>query len=279
MEKIILFFKNLLSISYSESRAFSRLLLVCILALLVIFLTTKFYNPGPIIKQSDIAKLDSLVQLLDPQNAEPVYFSFNPNSISADSLILLGIPQKIAERLINYRAKGGSFKAKNDITKIYGFTNEMYERVYPYIILPDKIPENTNEMTFADINEIGVEWLKDQPGISPLLAGRIVRYRDNLGGFVKTDQLDEVYELEGFSLENLKKNIYIRKGYQPEKLKINHVSKDQLKNHPYISWQLAEDIVRFRELNGSIKSEKLLVGFKSLDKANFENLILYLDFQ
>ncbi len=62
-------------------------------------------------------------------------------------------------------------------------------------------------------------------------------------------------------------------------IRINHDDFDRLKRHPYISDQLAEDIIRYREINSSIESEKVLANFKSIDKRYFKKLILYLDFK
>lgn len=279
LKRIIFYFKRLLSLSYSESRAFSRLLLVCIVAISLIFLAEKFINPDPNFNQSDKAKLDSLVSILETSGSKATLFSFDPNKISSDSLIMLGLPQKVAERVVNFRNRGGSFKIKKDIAKIYGLNDDLYGKLYPFILLPDSLDTGANLTVPGDINKIDWNWLNAQVGIEPDVAGRIIRYRDRLGGFVNINQLGEIPELQGVPLENLKKRIFIRKDYQPKKIKINLATREQLMAHPYISRQLAEDIVRFKELNGSIKSEKLLAGFKSLDKDNYENLILYLDFQ
>jgi DNA uptake protein ComE-like DNA-binding protein len=85
--------------------------------------------------------------------------------------------------------------------------------------------------------------------------------------------------LEKPALDALKTRAFVQKDFIPERLKVNQATAEELMRHPYISRQLAEDIVRVREINGAIESEKLLVNFKSVDKGNFEKLISYLDFQ
>ena len=115
--------------------------------------------------------------------------------------------------------------------------------------------------------------------IGNVLAARIVKYRDLLGGFVNKNQLREVYGLQDIALGNLKSATFISSGFKPRLLKINRDSLEMLQNHPYISDKLAEDILRFREINSTIESEKVLANFISIDKSKFEKLILYLDFQ
>ena len=279
MQKVIFYFKKLFSLTYSESRAFVSLLIVCLLALSLIFFATFALRVQPQTSQSDIQKLDSLVLLLEAGKADIRYFNFNPNTLPKDSLALLGLPEKVAERLDNYRTKGGVFHVKNDVKKIYGVNDELFLSVAAYIDLPDSIVKSPVKSESLDINKISADILKMQPGIGDVLAGRIVRYRDLLGGFVSPDQLDEVYGLEDKVLENLKKRSFVSPGFAPKRININQASAKALKSHPYITAQLADDIIRFREINGAIESEKLLISFKSVDKGNFEKLILYLDFQ
>jgi DNA uptake protein ComE-like DNA-binding protein len=153
--------------------------------------------------------------------------------------------------------------------------------IYTFINLPDsalryqrKKPEQKIDLNSASVNQ-----LKNVHMIGDVLATRIVKYRDLLGGFVNKNQLEEVYGLSEFALVNLTSAAFINSDFKPRLLKINHDSLEAFQNHPYISYQLAEDILRFREINSTIESEKVLVNFKSIDKSNFEKLILYLDFQ
>jgi competence protein ComEA len=168
---------------------------------------------------------------------------------------------------------------KTDVKKVYGLNDELFLNLATYIDLPDSIMKSPAKSQAIDINTANLDLLKMQPGIGDVLAGRIVKYRESLGGFVSLDQLDEVYGLEEKSLKNLKNRTYIGRDFVPRQVKVNSASVNALQSHPYITAPLAEDIVRFRELNGAIESEKLLVSFKSIDKDKFERLILYLDFQ
>lgn len=279
MEKVILYFKKLLSLSYSETKGFVKLLIVCLVALVLMFLPRLIVRSDDTTDPSDVKSLDSLVRLLEKNQNEAILFSFDPNVLSVDSLRLLGFPQKVAERLANYRQKGGNFRVKNDVKKIYGISDELFLEVAAYIDLPDSIQRDHLVNMHFDINKADANELKAISGVGEVLAGRIIKFRDMLGGFIQLEQLNEVYGLKDKALENVRSRVFINSAFKPRTIKINKALEDELAAHPYISTQFANDIIRYRELNHAIESEKLLASFKSVDKGNFEKLIFYLDFQ
>lgn len=268
--------------SYAETKGFLILLIVSLLALLVIFFPKILIKSSAQIEPADVTKLDSLVSLMkrnEMLNSEETLFEFDPNALPVDSLVLIGFPEKIAQRLDNYRAKGGRFIVRADVKKIYGMSKDLYLSIEPYILLPDTIATGSENSNRIDINAVTELQLEEIPGIGRVFAGRIIKYRQLLGGFISLNQLDEVYQLEGPALDAIKTQAFVQKGFIPERLKVNQATAEKLMRHPYISRQLAEDMIRFREINGAIESEKLLANFKSLDKGNFEKLISYLEFR
>ena len=284
MRKIILFFKNLLSLSYNEAKGFFSLLMISIVLLVLIFTPKLVIRDQKEVDPNDVYKLDSLASLLENKEfleRGSQLFLFDPNTISVDSLVLLGFSKRIAERLINYRSKGGKFYYKNDVSKIYGITDLLMKNIYPFINLPDSAIISVEKFTKQkiDLNSATTQQLKKVYMVGDVLAARIVKYRDLLGGFVSEDQLEEVFGLEDVALSNMKIETYIKLDFKPRLVRINHDSLEILQNHPYISYRLAEDILRFREINSTIESEIVLTDFKSIDKSNFKKLILYLDFR
>ena len=267
------------SLSERQSRAFLLLLLVSLAALALIFFPEMLITRQREVDPADVRKLDSLVMVMEKSKTvtqEP--FVFDPNTLSADSLMLLGLPESIARRLVNYREKGGTITIKSDLKKIYDFPPELYEKLVPYIRLPERKHEKIAKFSL-DINKATPGDLERIPGLSRSLAGRIVKYRDLLGGYIDKQQLVEVYGLTGKTLENVQSVVFIIPGFVPRRIKINKASVGVLKSHPYIPENLAEDVVRYRKINGKIESKKVLARFKSIDEHNFEKLIPYLDFE
>jgi len=278
LKSIISFFRQALKISYSEARSFFGLLIVCIIALLIIFISKTWQPSNEAFDAEDARMLDSLLFLIESSTSK-INFTFDPNVLSVDSLVLIGFPSNVAERLHKYRSRGGRFHVKADVKKIYGLSDDFYEYLEPYLALPDSLPREKAVGSRLNLNNSTSYQLIEIDGIDRIMAARIERYRSLLGGFVSRKQLQEVYDLEGEALQNLNAQSYIPSPPGIGKIRINHALKQELERHPYISKELAEDIVRFRDINGAIESEKLLANFKSVDKSNFELLILYLDFQ
>ena len=68
-------------------------------------------------------------------------FPFNPNTITEDSLQMLGFSQRQAASIIKYRTKGGKFRVKRDFAKMYVVDSAKYAALEPFILLPDRLPE------------------------------------------------------------------------------------------------------------------------------------------
>lgn len=65
-------------------------------------------------------------------------FVFDPNTISADSLQLLGFSAKQAQSILKYRAKGGKFRYREDFSRLYVVDSAVYAALEGYIALPHR---------------------------------------------------------------------------------------------------------------------------------------------
>ncbi len=65
------------------------------------------------------------------------YFAFDPNTISHDSLLLLGFSDAQARGIENYRSKGGKFRRKEDFARMYIVSPEKYQELEAFIVIPD----------------------------------------------------------------------------------------------------------------------------------------------
>jgi len=85
--------------------------------------------------------------LIPEKDASPLLqrFKFNPNNATDDELLRLGFTKRNIESLRKYLQKGGNFKIKNDFSKMYFVTEEVFQEVYPYIDLPEKIEYEKND--------------------------------------------------------------------------------------------------------------------------------------
>lgn len=225
---------------------------------------------------------------------------FDPNQASQEKLEELGIASWMAKRIINYRTKGGQFRKKEDLQRIYDFPADLYTKLEPYISLPAKDgkpvapftkPEENLEAKIAttnattkesfkpvafDLNRADTNDLKKLKGIGSKLSARIIKYRDNLGGFYSENQVREVFGLDSIVVEEILKYATI-KNPSLKKIKINEVTLEEFK-HYYIRPYIAKSIIAYRQQHGNFTSKKDFEPIKLLDAKTLDKIFPYFEF-
>ena len=227
--------------------------------------------------------------------------AFNPNQSSELELKTLGIPAFLAGRIIRYREKGGEFRIKSDLARIYDFPDSLYQELHPYISLPAKLPskrsnvvqvkskpiEKQEEIEFIaashepplyiNLNTADTTELKQLRGIGSGYSRRIVKYRQLLGGFTNKQQLNEVYGISDSLYMSLETQIYVESP-SPQKLNVNIANFKALNKHPYISYKQAGSILNTRSKKGKFRSPSDLLVVEGLDSALIQRLTPYITF-
>jgi competence ComEA-like helix-hairpin-helix protein len=214
-------------------------------------------------------------------------FQFDPNTLSIEGWQKLGLSEKTSKTIDNYRSKGGKFYKPEDIKKIWGMPDGFYERVKDSIRMApvsgnyqqnnfEKTAYTKPEKKFAvvNINEADTSAWIALPGIGSRLAARIVNFREKLGGFYSVEQIGETYGLPDSTFKKIKSLLQLSGSVK--KLNINTATKDELKAHPYIKWNLANAIVEYRNQHGSFKNLAELKNIRIVDEATVEKIIPYL---
>ena len=291
--------KNFFGFSRSQVNAFIMLLPLITLIMFSEPLVHWWMGSRPLDFESDRKKLDSLVAALEikevNEKKETVVpklnlFAFNPNLTGETDLLKLGFSQQLSTRIVNYRVKGGKFRIKSDLLKIYGVDSTFYHQIQPFITLPDRIAfTEKHEKKYSaknistkgevfekfDLNTADTSQLKKIYGIGEKLSLRILKYRDVLGGFVNMNQLKEVYGLDSMVVNRLMEHSIIKSEFQPEKININTASEKQLHSHPYLS-KVAKSIVSYRFQHGDFKTLEDIRNVNSLDEKSIQRVIPYL---
>ncbi len=224
-------------------------------------------------------------------------FRFDPNTVSVSELYTLGFDGVTANRIAAYRSKGGSFRIKSDLMRIYGMDSALYNELFSYIALPVNrepeqrkpfnerahieripVPDRTklNEEQKFDINTADTIQLKSVYGIGTKLSARIVRFRDGLGGFVRPEQLLEVYGLDSATAQRLQKKCFIHPDFVPKKININTATQDKLSVHPYIDHRMARLVVSYRYQHGDFHEVSDIKKLLSLTPEEVDRLLPYL---
>ncbi len=142
---------------------------------------------------------------------EVAYFNFDPNTVSKEELISLGFSDKLSQTLINFRNKGGEFREKEDLQKVYGMSEALYDKLEDYIVIPEQntpkkfqadrrstkqVPTYQRDtaytpppqpkkieafVTTMSLNEADSLSLTSVRGIGPALSSRIIKYKGVYG--------------------------------------------------------------------------------------------------
>ncbi|PJJ54869.1 ComEA family DNA-binding protein [Hymenobacter chitinivorans] len=232
---------------------------------------------------------------------------FDPNTLTAPDWEARGLSHFLAQRVVHFRDVIGGFKAKEQIKRTYGLPDSVYTRLAPYIQLPDQLPPREKKQ-FAHSYKDGAPAFADRPagkfprkpthlapfdlntadttqlmqirGIGRGLSRRVVEYRQQLGGFLREDQLAEIYSLRDAPdlVDSLRKYSFVAPGFAPASLEINAAPFEVLQAHPYVGKRLARVIVAFRQQHPPFRQPDDLRQIRILDAETLDKLRPYLRF-
>lgn len=223
-----------------------------------------------------------------PAVEKVVMRSFDPNKEPVEGLISLGFTERLATRIAAYRSKGGVFRVKRDLMKIYGMDSTLYTQMQPHINLPFAIPVTVSKAVTTstpiakksasiisiNLNTADTSTLMSMKGIGRILSKRIIRFRESLGGFSSEDQLFEVYGLDSALVNSLKSHIYVDASLK--KININTADELTLAAHPYIKKKLAASIAAYRFQHGKFNDVNDIRKLPLIAPLLAEKLIPYL---
>ena len=176
----------------------------------------------------------AVVESRKPRRVES--FRFNPNTVTREELVRLGLSERQSEVIEHYREKGGQFRSKSDFAKMYVVSDSLFERLEPFIDIPK-----------LELNSADSAALVELRGIGPYYARRILSYRDSLGGYYTTEQLLEIRGIDSSRYAGLAESIRAD-STRIHPLRIWELPEDSLARHPYLGKQAARSIARYRRV-------------------------------
>lgn len=111
---------------------------------------------------------------------------------TADSVALVGlfgIGPKTASRIIEFRNRSGGFLSVEQLTDVYGITEELLTE------LRGKIAADPSRVRYLNINTVSYEELRQNPYLRYKTASAIINYRKQHGAFTHAEDLKKVLVL------------------------------------------------------------------------------------
>ncbi len=181
----------------------------------------------------------------------PQPFSFDPNLVTHQELVKLGLTNGQASVVLKYRERGGVFRKREDFKRIYVLPEGFYERVKEYIEIEEapnvkRVSDSATMSLKIDLNSADSLQLLSLPGIGPYYAGKIVEFRKKSGGFAYSSQIMDIKGIDRERFNMTSSYIFVDTS-KIQKKNLESISFEELSANPYIGSYLARSIVRFRE--------------------------------
>lgn len=298
-------FKNYFYYTRSERRGAVILMCICVIGLVAPYLirrNTEFSN----LDTKDAEVIAEIVENLQSAKAQTgknttnggASFFFNPNTASLDTLILLGLPERTAKSLVNYRSKGGKFNKPEDLQKIYSLSKADYQRLLPWVQISGttkrgKATDLKIELQPFDPNTASQDVLLSL-GLSPNAVKGIIGYRNKGGKFRKPEDLKRIYSMDEAEFNRVIAFIQIAgmdtvrmdqgagkfssNARMAVRVDINRADAETWQSLRGIGPGYAGKICRFREALGGFTSIQQVGETKGLPDSTFQAIIPFLEF-
>ena len=140
-----------------------------------------------------------------------------------------------------------------------------------------KDPDRSPQLSPININTADSIQLLPLPGIGPVYAGRIIKYRNLLGGFAVIDQLYEVYGLKEETIRLIGDHIKVD-STAIRKINLDSASFRKLLRHPYLQLEDVKALVNYRDFRGRIGSFQEVRDNNLLPDSTLKKISPYIQF-
>lgn len=219
-------------------------------------------------------------------------FEFNPNTISAEQLDSLLLPEFVKRNILSYRNAGGKFNKTSDVRKIYGMNDSVFAVIESYIVIPEthfyeerkpvekKVDSPESLTGNFDPNMAGRSTLLKY-GFNEYQANNLLKYRNSGGSFNSPNDVLKIYGVDSAFFESIREHIQINyteknkkvaKQQPPLSVELNNATAEQLEELSGIGPVFATRIVKFRNLLGGFHSKEQLLEVYHLPEETYYHI-------
>ena len=242
------------------------------------------WHEGESLVRPDTLKQEVLdhLQAQLPKKGSWTLRPFDPNEMEDFKGYLLGIPHQALDSLYAFRSGGGVLYNLGQFRQVSDLPDSTLKRLRPYLRFPVTrqpalVKSKKRSPAGKDLNSVTAGELQFVSGIGPVLSGRIVKFRDALGGFLDPSQLYDVYGLEPVIARRVMKMYPLTSIPAVERVSLNEGTVEDLASLLYLTREMARAIVARRERLGPYQSLQELREIKSVPEAKIDRIALYLE--
>ncbi len=265
------------------------------------FFSSDVSTLGIRIDEETQAQVDGLKQKALQKDTLKIY-PFNPNFITDYKGYALGMSVAEIDKLHAFRAQNNYVNSPEGFQQVTLVSDSLLNVIAPYFKFPEWTqkkskqyavsrnkeladvssagskppPERSRRGAIKGLNAATAKDLKAINGIGDKLSARIIKFRKLLGGFLSEEQLFDVYGLKPEVIERVLLSYKVLERPKIKKININTASEEELGKLVYITYETAQNIIEYRNNNGSITSFDKLKQIDGFPSDKIDRIVLYL---
>lgn len=262
--------------------------LACLLGftLLLIFLNGFLPNHQPQFKLDNETQTLIDTQRLVLKQQQKFTKTYYVNNLNDYTAYQLGLSTLQIDRLLAYRKSGKLIYSMDDFKKVTLIDTIQFKKIKKQLRFPKSASNtqivsqkttkaNSKKHKRFDLNQISEIELKQEFKFPDFVAKRIIKFRKYLNGYRVMNQIEDVYGILPYQVNQIKKHCFL-KNPSKEKKKIHELSQKELSNVPYLSWNTSKQIIKYVKNNGKLTSFEILHKIDGLSTKKINRLPLYL---
>lgn len=205
---------------------------------------------------------------------------YDPNGLDDFAAYRLGLSLRSLDALYAYRASGRTLYDAETLQQVASLPDSAMRRLLPRLRFParptQRLAQGPSSGSLPDLNRASAEQLRTIRGVGPVLSARIVKFREALGGFQHGSQLLDVYGLSPEVASRLMASFRVADPPDIRRVNLNTASAAELGSLLYLTRDMAEALVVWRQKNGPYERLDEIAEVLDLPRDKIERIALYL---
>jgi len=197
---------------YFSLRPYEQDGLLVALLLVITFLGARFFlRENQTDNSKDIVAFQEAIQFNDSLIVAPLsesrevtakLRSFDPNKVSKEDLLMMGIPPSAAKSIVNFRNAGFKYKKAEDLLRCFGVDEDLLAEIGPFVVIETNEEWNANRNVsaakrvikpfFFDPNIVTESELQSMDLPSRFVQG-FINFRNSGARFYTASDVDKIY--------------------------------------------------------------------------------------